>query len=471
MSLPVRLALVGVAVLAATLLVVTVVTYQVVGVTGRNRVDRTLYEELDTLTAALPALLDGQEAVTAADLRSAAQQYLALHPGSSGHLTVVSIGGDTYTSRRGPEPLRELSADGKLPRGTAGRLTTESTDEGRVRILNAPLSAGGEVVGTAVIAGSLEDFDSQAADTLVGIGVAGLVGLVLGGAALTVASHRAVRPVVELAAAARDTGGGELTARVHEPSRMDEVGRLAHEFNRMLDRLSADREHRRRVLAAVAHELRTPLAVARGHLEMFEALDTPDADDSAQARLAAVLRGELDRLARIAEDLEAVLQGDDPTSVQLGPVFAPDVIGELRDRLDGLGITSVELCSVPPVVIEADQHRLAQALLNLVTNAVTHTSCGTRVVVDASADGDELKIAVVDDGPGIDASIKERIFEPFVTTQADGSTVGRGLGLAVVKSLVEAQRGTVELTTGPTGTQAIVRLPLAQFGEARQVQQ
>lgn len=466
MRLPTRLALIGVGVLIATLAVVALLTYQIVRVTGRQGVDRVLNDELDTLTNEFPALLEGDDSVTGDDLRQAVQQYLALHPGSSRHLTVVRIGADAYSTRTGPESLLDLNHDGELPEGEQGALQSVGTDEGPVRVLNAPLTAGGQVVGRVILAGPLDEVQRDAAASLVRIAVAGAVGLVIGGTALTLATRRAVLPATELAVAARATGGSDLSARVPETDRRDEVGVLAHEFNRMLDRISDDAEHRRRLLSAVSHELRTPLAVARGHLEMFETLDvappgTATAPKPATSHLVAVLKGEFDRLGRITDDLEAIAHGHAGAQIDVGPVFAPDVLDELRQRLVGLDIIGVELGPAAPVVIEADQHRLAQAVLNLVINAVTHTPAGTPVTVDASADATHLGITVSDSGPGIDPAIRHRIFEPFVTSRADGSTAGSGLGLAVVKTLVEAQHGTIDMGTGSEGTTATIRLPLA----------
>ena len=112
-------------------------------------------------------------------------------------------------------------------------------------------------------------------------------------------------------------------------------------------------------------------------------------------------------------------------------------------------------------MVEADQARLAQSLLNLVMNASRHTPPGTAVRVDARREGDGLCLALADDGPGIDPAIRDVVFEPFVTTRGDGSGRGAGLGLAVVKTLTEAQRGSVHLSTGPTGTTVTLRFPLA----------
>lgn len=461
MRLPTRLALIGVVTLAATLGVVGVLSYEIVRVSGRQDVDRTLRQALDDVAAGFPALIDDEEALTPDVLRQAAQQYLAAHPGSARHLTLLAFGNDEFSTREGPELLVELREQDQLPAGRLGRLRTVDTDEGPVRVLAAPLVAGGEVIGRATIAGPLDAVRDAARKSLGRIAVAGAVGLVLGGAVLVGATRRALAPMEQLAEVARATGGGDLDARAPTPDRDDEVGALALEFNRMLERLSAHAEQRRRLLAAVSHELRTPLAVAQGHLEVFEVVGGGSADPGQTDALVATLRVELDRLGRIVDDLGALAEGDQGLAVEMGPVFAPDVLTDLGHRLAGLGLGAVLVGSAPPVVVEADEARLAQSLLNLVMNGVVHTPPGTRVRVEGRLDGAEMVFSVADDGPGVAPAVRDVAFEPFVTTRADGSGRGAGLGLAVVKTLTEAQSGRVELETGDAGTTVSIRLPVA----------
>lgn len=461
MRLPTRVALIGIAALALTVAVVALLTYQIVRVSGLRDLDRLLRQERDELVASLPPLLADAEAggLSEDDLRRAAQQYLAVHPGSDRHLTAITVAGDTFSTRDGPAALVDLRDDGRLPEVAPGRLTTVDTDAGPVRVLTAALTAGDQEVGVATVASPLDEVRDDALTSLGRIAGAGAVGLALGALALVVSTRRALRPVADLAATARRTRGGDLRARVPEPARRDELGELAREFNRMLDRIDADAEERRRLVAAVSHELRTPLAVARGHLELFEALEPGDA--RAAAEVAATTQAELDRLARIVDDLAAVALGAEDTEVTVGPVFAPDVIDELRARIAGLGLDAVQIDDAPPVVVAADQQRLAQSLLNLVVNATTHTPAGTGVRVATTVDGDWLRLAVSDDGPGIDPAVRDLVFEPFVTTRSDSTRRGRGLGLAVVKALTEAQGGRVDLATGETGTTVGIHLRLA----------
>ena len=227
----------------------------------------------------------------------------------------------------------------------------------------------------------------------------------VGGVLLFLAVGRALHPLAALADASRGLGRGDHT-RVPVPRRQDEVGTLAREFNDMVERLAAAEAERRQLLSAVSHELRTPLAVARGHLEVFQAFGPGDAESARQT--AAVLQRELVRLGRIVEDLTAVTRGD-VGQVQREPVFAPDVVEQLGQRLDGLGMADVELAGMPPVVLLADEDRVVQSLLNLVLNARTHTPEGTPVRVRGEVAAGQLRLVVEDDGPGIDPEVLPRV--------------------------------------------------------------
>lgn len=455
-----RLALVGVVTLALTLVVVALLAFQIVRVTGRQSLDRVLRQELVDLRAGLPELVaatggeDGE--VTAEGVTVAVQRYLAVHPGSDQHLVVVRIGAAAFSTRDGPASVLELQEAGDLPEGSPGQLATVSTDAGPVRVLSTALEGRDGEVGTVTIVGPLAEVLGEARRSLLQIAAAGAVGLVVGGAALALATRRALAPLAALVGAARaTTGSDDLGARVPEPERRDEIGVLATEFNGMLERIAGDAERRRALLGAISHELRTPLAVAQGHLEIFREAGPRDAE--AAVLLAGVVAAELDRLTRIVDDLTAIVRGAQAEGVALGAVFLPDVLAELRERIAGLVLPGVTIAEAPPEVIEADQQRLAQSLLNLVLNAEVHTPPGTAIAVEATVEGDEVVLTVRDDGPGIDEAVRDEVFEPFVTTRPAGSGRTTGLGLAVVRALTDAQGGRVELESGTGGTVARLR--------------
>ena len=461
-ALHLRVAAIGISVMAVTLLMAAFLTYQLIRVGDRQELDRVLRQELDEVQLSLPgelrAAAGGDATALSAEAELAVERFLAVNPGSARHLTVIRIGATTLSTRDGPPALKRLQRQGTLPDGEPGSLLTVDTDAGPVRVLSSPLVAAEQQLGSVTISGPLSDGLAQANEAFVRIILAGAIGLVLGGLLLLLAVRRALRPVRELASAARSVDSSDLRTRLREPDRLDEVGLMAHEFNRMLDRVAEGERKREQLLSAVSHELRTPLAVARGHLEIFETLGPSDGASAADT--AQVVRQELDRLGRIVDDLTAVSRGDLGGAPALGPVFVPDVLAALRQRLIGLGLCDVPVMDGPPVVVLGDQDRITQALLNLVVNARTHTPVGTPVDVSAHANADHVILTVADQGPGIDPAVLPRVFEPFVTTRPAGASRATGLGLTVVKAVTEAQGGNVDLRTGPGGTTIALSLPL-----------
>jgi signal transduction histidine kinase len=285
---------------------------------------------------------------------------------------------------------------------------------------------------------------------------------------LLLALRVTVAPLRAVASAARATGSRELDRSVLEPQGKDEISVLAREFNEMMARLSEAAESRRQFLAAISHELRTPLTIARGHLEVFATLG--DADAETIARTTHVLVGELRHMGRLVDDLMTLAHSDGQGFLRLTEVPVRAFFDDLRLRLTGLDVDGIQLQDDPPAVtVRADPDRLAQAVLNLVVNAQRHTPPGTAIGVSAKDDGDVVTIAVTDNGPGIDPTIRERMFEPFVTTglnagAKDTAFRPAGLGLAVVAAIIDAHHGTVTVDTSATGTTFGLRVPCAPAG-------
>ena len=290
--------------------------------------------------------------------------------------------------------------------------------------------------------------------------MASAVGLLLGGLVLLIALRRALRPVHDLATAARSVDLNDLSSRVPEPVTDDEVAGMAREFNRMLDRIRDDERHRQQLLSAISHELRTPLAVARGHLELLR-------DAGTHRRPLSGRDGGSGRGA--SSTGSAASSTTSPRSTRARPartrsrepVFAPDVTAALQDRLDGLNLADVE---IRPDTAGRAARRRGPAHPGPGQpggerpNAYAGGHAGHR-----RRDGDRrqrITFRVRDSGPGIDPSIRSHVFDPFVTTKSDGAGRTSGLGLSVVKAITEAQGGTVTLTSDPTGTSVSLALPL-----------
>jgi signal transduction histidine kinase len=275
----------------------------------------------------------------------------------------------------------------------------------------------------------------------------------------------ALRPVEQLRRGAEEiTGSGPRSvARLPVPARDDEIHRLAVTLNGMLDRLEAGRARQREFVADAAHELRSPLANMRAQLEVARhlgpAADWPTVGDD--------LLTDTNRLARLVDDLLVLARADagpHPTRPSREePVDLAALACDVAARsTEGVGVT---VTGDAPVWTVGDADELRRVAGNLVDNAVRYARSGVELAV--RHDGATALLTVTDDGPGIPAAERERVFERF--TRLDDSrthdTGGAGLGLAIVRELVRRHAGTVTLSdampgSDPPGLAVTVRLPL-----------
>jgi two-component system sensor histidine kinase BaeS len=298
---------------------------------------------------------------------------------------------------------------------------------------------------------------------LIAVGVGGVAAVLL---ALLFA-RRVVGPIEALTAAARRMEAGDLSGRVAAEG-PDEICELAHAFNQMAESLERTERLRRRLVGDVAHELRTPLSNLRGYLEALRdgvAEPTPAVVDSLyeEALLLSHLVDDLQELT-LAEAGQLPLE---MAPIDLAGVVAGAVAGaEPRAAAAGVALRSDLPADLPTV--RADARRIGQVLRNLLANALTHTAAG-EVVVSGRALGGEVEVSVRDTGCGIAAEHVPHVFERFY--RADGAraraTGGAGLGLAIVRELVEAHGGRVAIESREgTGTTVRFTLPAAS-GAAR----
>jgi signal transduction histidine kinase len=325
------------------------------------------------------------------------------------------------------------------------------------RFAAVPILRGGETLGVIEVSRSTQreqQFLRQLLLALVPSVLLALGGAALGGHLL---ARSLVRPLQRLGQVTKAVADGNLQVRSSDGS-PDEIGQLATRINRMTDELEARlaeverlADARQQFYRAVSHELRTPLTAIRGAAENLE----DDAWPEQQTSLTIIQR-EAARLQRLVEEL---LQPRDAAPLpirQRHPVdlraLIDDVQQIMQPRVDRSGITLTT--SAAPLTVWGDDDRLKQALLNLLDNAIKFTPAGGNVMVKAQRDGNDACILVRDTGLGVSPAVRERIWERGVSTGG-----GQGLGLALVREIVEAHGGAVALLDGP-GTTIEVRLPL-----------
>jgi two-component system OmpR family sensor kinase len=234
------------------------------------------------------------------------------------------------------------------------------------------------------------------------------------------------------------------------------VGRLAEGFDRMLGRLQEAFMSQRRFLSDASHELRTPMTVVRGQLELL----AMDVESLAGRRSMSIAIEELDRMGRIVEDLLLLARLDEGMTLARDSVEVELVVGEALLRAM-LGSGDVQVQVAPELCILGDADRLLQVLTNLVTNAVRHGR-NAPISVRAWPEGDYVKIEVADRGPGIGPEDLPHVFERLYrgSKARSESPGGAGLGLAIVASLVKAMDGWIGVaSTLGLGTTFTVTLP------------
>lgn len=277
-------------------------------------------------------------------------------------------------------------------------------------------------------------------------GIAGLIlVLILGTGAAWLIAGRALSPVRELSAAIEEIGGNDLSRRVDTYGRQDEIGRLAQSFNSMMDKVSASFDRQKRFSANAAHELKTPLANMLVNLEVLDLDEHPS-----QARMEkalAVARTNTDRMIRLMDDLFRLTSEEE--SEMEDEVYLDEIFGEITAELSPQIIanhlnvtTNVE----PAVKLTGSRTMLCRALFNLVENAVKYSCEGGSISLSAEKSKDWVIIRISDTGIGISSEELPNIFEPFYRVDRSRSRTvgGAGLGLALVKDIVERHGGSIE---------------------------
>jgi signal transduction histidine kinase len=434
------IAYVGVLVVVALLSLVGL--RQVLISSAAHRADRGLQHQADRFVEFLGHEPHG--ARNPADLKAMFAAYLDRIRPDRDDTYVLFIGGrhqPTLGAR-----TREY-AHAKLLRPLAGTTRRRhgelKTREGPIRYMIAPIRmADGRRGALAVTL----DFGSEIADevnTPVRLLTIVLFVVLLGGSIMAfLVAGRALAPVSVLADTVRSINESDLTRRIPVDGH-DEVSELARTFNAMLDRVEAAFESQRKFISDGEHELRTPITIIRGHLEVIS-------DDPVERRQTLdLVLDELDRMTRLVDDLLVLARADQPDFLQLEEIDVDAFAEELHAKATGLAPREWRLVAATPGRLKADRHRLTQAVMNLAENAVRHTHEDEVIELGSSVHNGTVRIWVRDGGPGVEPGQEQRIFERFARGHSAGRTNGAGLGLAIVRAIAEAHGGGVSVRSRP----------------------
>jgi len=365
----------------------------------------------------------------------------------------------------GPKP-QDVSAEGYIGedqevfRAAAAGIvddngSTRIDDPRDELILNAQTVERGDEIGALIVVTYYGDARAGLMDTIETYIVVALLSLLVITAFAFAQAGRLLAPIRALRETADEITDTDLSRRLPEVGN-DDITALTRTFNRMLDRLEAAFVGQRQFLDDAGHELKTPLTVLRGHLEL---LDVGSPEEIAETR--ELLLDEIDRMSRLVGELILLAKSDRPDFVTARPVDLTGLTVDTLAKARGLGDRAWTLDDTASVTVALDEQRLTQALLQLCDNAVKHTGPGDVVALGSSYDGASARLWVRDTGPGIASEDREQIFERFGRGAVPDHDEGFGLGLSIVRAIARAHGGTLTLEDEqPHGARFVITLPI-----------
>jgi two-component system OmpR family sensor kinase len=335
------------------------------------------------------------------------------------------------------------------------------TPAGAIEYLAVPFLVNENPRGVFVVASfrDLQQADTDAAS--VAAAIVGLVMLVMGSILAIRLAERILAPVRLVTRTARSISDTDLSKRIPVKG-YDEISELSATFNDMLERLEGSFATQRRFIDDAGHELRTPITVIRGHLDVMG----DDPDD--RRRTLELVSDELERMSRMVDDLLTLARSDQPDFLRQRIVDLDELTIRMLENARGLAPRDWRVDGTADGRATLDEQRLMQAVLQLAANAVRHTADGELVALGSAVHDGEVRFWVRDSGPGVRVEDRDRIFERFYRGRSGHRrSDGAGLGLSIVQAIAEAHGGRVELDSVPgDGATFTVVIPIGQQGQS-----
>jgi signal transduction histidine kinase len=414
------------------------------------RLDEEISNQLLQEAAEFRSLVGGSDPSTGSpfgtDLKAIFDVFFDRNFPGEGELLLSLLDGRPYKWKRADDASFRLEQREDLFRQWSGLINPErgelETPIGTARYLAVPVVFEGRTRGAFIVA-NFPAHENEEIDGAIRLAIAVSGGVLV--VALLLAwwlAGRVLGPLSLLTRTARSIKDSDLTHRI--PVRgHDEVSELAATFNEMLDRLEAAFTSQKQFVDDAGHELRTPITIIRGHLELLE-------EEPQQRReTIALVTDELERMARIVNDLVILAKHQQPDFLDLKEVDLGGLTKEVYAKATALASRRWQLENVGDARIVADPQRVTQAMIQLAENAVNHTAEGDLIIFGSTVASEEARFWIRDTGPGIPRSEQERIFRRFARRRGGRRSDGAGLGLAIVRAIAEAHGGKVEVRSQP----------------------
>jgi two-component system OmpR family sensor kinase len=439
----------------------------------RGKIDGDLRKSVDAFAEAVAPAGTAPSRTSVA--RNAAH-YVSTQPfQASSQLLYAVVGGRTVTNERdvfGLAPgdtddtatrrAQEAALADALAHARPGLATRIAPDVGALRVLVRPItSLDGGTIARIAVGQPLSPVEDALDGILRGFAIGGAITLAL---ALLLGFGLAswfAAPLRRMAQIAARVDAGDLSPRLEAHGPANETRILADAFDHMLDRLEEAFARQQAFASDASHELRTPLTAIRGQLEVLAR--NPHPDQPEVQRVQRLVSAEVDRMTRLTEDLLLLAHSEETRLVQREPIELEPLLADLIASAQPTADRRFSASLHAPGVLNADRDRVTQALRNLLRNATEHTQPGGRIELGARPAGaGRVQVWVDDDGPGIPAAERERVFDRFHRT--DGARArrsgGTGLGLAIVQTIVGAHGGRAWAEESPLGgARVVIELP------------
>ncbi len=329
------------------------------------------------------------------------------------------------------------------------------TSNGTVVYLTHPVSIKGQVKGLVVVAHITTGERQEVSDVIIVVTQVMLMVLVIASILAWLTAGRILEPLQSLTKAARIVSESDLTQRIAVQG-SGEVSDLTHTFNDMMDRLEKAFTSQRKFTSDLGHELRTPITIIRGHLELM------GDDPQEQHETLTLVIDELDRMSGLVNDLILLSKAEQPSFLRLKSIALDSFTTELYAKVQALAPRQWQLDAVAHGQICCDPYRLTQAVINLAHNATQHTTPADRISLGTVIADGQVRIWIQDTGEGIAPEDQHRIFKRFTRAHHKLRTSdGSGLGLAIVESIAQAHGGNVQLQSSlGTGSTFTLVLPI-----------
>jgi len=433
-----------------SLAVVTFVTWRLLVEETDDRMAASLRAEVAEFRQLVETGVDpatGQAFASVPDVLRAALSYNQARPNEQ---FLGYVDGAYRFQSRADTPLR--LADDPAFTALVGGVTdsasgTYAATGGEALWVAVPVRLAGSPEAGVVVVAFAADAERQAADETARLilAVGGLTTLAAAAGAWVVAG-RVLRPVRDVATTAQGITETDLSGRIEVAEGSgDELADLARSVNAMLDRVETGVAAQRRFVDDAGHELRTPITIVRGHLEVLDPTDPADVRDT-----VALVDDELERMNRIVGDLLLLAKAEQPAFLRTRPVDVAALTAEVARKVHRLGDRAWVVEAAADVHAVLDPQRVTQAVVALADNAVHVTGPGDRIGLGSRLVDGELRFWVADTGPGVAEQDRAHVFERFGRGSAGrGRSEGAGLGLAIVAAIAAAHGGRVALDSVP----------------------